>query len=249
MLSRRNDGQPDEVQVPCTRNPVAAPVPPYLICIHESREREFPYVGENRKGFTLFTVIVVALHDAEAPVVEAVLFGVPLPLIVMAMLWGTVMPLVHVQEPEGIWIVSPSTAVCVGPLMTAFTSLQLHDAAPYTAAAACGVARKGAVKRRAKTAKRRVNTTRPVILSIDDAPAVLSVTFRNVNSDDVIALMQLRSVVMRAPLDPKFCKAAVVFIRPGSNVRLYHIRGCEGEWQTPCQPSSLRFLLVLGERY
>jgi len=30
---------------------------------------------------------------------------------------------VHVQFPEGTLIVSPSTATCAGPLMTAFTSL------------------------------------------------------------------------------------------------------------------------------
>src|SRR5262249_7397738 len=90
---------------------------------------------------------------------------------VMPIPLGTVMPPVHVHDPEGIWIVSPSTAVCVGPLMTALTSLRLHDAAVYTDTAASGVAPKGAVTRRAKTAKgavkRRVNATRPLMLSID----------------------------------------------------------------------------------
>jgi len=52
---------------------------------------------------------------------------IPMPL-------GTVMPELQGQEPEGIWITSPSMAVCVGPLMTALTSLWLHEAAVYVAA-------------------------------------------------------------------------------------------------------------------
>jgi hypothetical protein len=166
--------------------------------MHDSRDVELPYVGYIRKPFAPVKVIVVALHDADAPVVAAALFGVPLPLIVMPMLGGTVMPVVHVHDPEGIWIVSPSTAVCIGPLMIAFTSLQLHDAALYTAAAACVVALKGAVRRKAKTAKgavkRRVNATRRVIRSIANSPGIRSVTFRNANSDEAIPLMQLLSV-------------------------------------------------------
>ena len=73
--------------------------------------------------------IVVLLHDADAPVVPLVELGVPFPINVIATPEGTVMPLVQVQVPEGTLIVSPLTAVCVGPLMTAFTSLRLHDAA------------------------------------------------------------------------------------------------------------------------
>jgi hypothetical protein len=42
---------------------------------------------------------------------------------------GTVIPAVQVQVPAGILIVSPSAAVCVGPLITAFTSLWLQLAA------------------------------------------------------------------------------------------------------------------------
>ena len=42
---------------------------------------------------------------------------------------GTVRFEVHVQMPDGMTIVSPFAAVCVGPLMTAFTSLSLQVAA------------------------------------------------------------------------------------------------------------------------
>jgi hypothetical protein len=47
---------------------------------------------------------------------------IPMPL-------GTVIPEVQVHDPAGMMIVSPSTAVCIGPLMTAFTSIWLQDAA------------------------------------------------------------------------------------------------------------------------
>jgi hypothetical protein len=48
---------------------------------------------------------------------------------VMPMPLGTVTPVVQVHVPEGRLIVSPLTAVCVGPLITAFTALWLQEAA------------------------------------------------------------------------------------------------------------------------
>jgi hypothetical protein len=74
-------------------------------------------------------VMVVPLHEELAPVVEGVEFGVPAPTIEIPMLPGTVIPVVQVHDPEGILIMSPSTAVCVGPLMIALTALWLQEAA------------------------------------------------------------------------------------------------------------------------
>lgn len=73
-------------------------------------------------------VIAVAVHEESEPNVDGLDDGVPLPLIVIPTLL-IVTPEDHVQEPEGIWITSPSTAVCVGPLITAFTAAWLQDAA------------------------------------------------------------------------------------------------------------------------
>jgi hypothetical protein len=103
---------------------VALPVPGSML-IQEIREVELPNVGLIRKiAFPpALSVIVVAVQDAEAPVVLGVLFGVPLPMIVIPIPLGTVIPAVQVHVPAGILIVSPLTAVCVGPLITAFTSL------------------------------------------------------------------------------------------------------------------------------
>ena len=58
-----------------------------------------------------------------APELLGLLFGVPLPMIDIPIPLGTVTPPVQVQDPAGILMVSPSTALCVGPLITAFTSL------------------------------------------------------------------------------------------------------------------------------
>jgi hypothetical protein len=80
----------------------------------EMRDNEELTVGRNRKicpPLVMLCVIVVSVHEAAAPKVLGELFGVPLPLIVMPILAGMVMPEVHVQEPAGIWITSPSTAV------------------------------------------------------------------------------------------------------------------------------------------
>src|SRR6267378_4085703 len=70
---------------------------------------------ENRFPLESWSVIVVT--PCPAPIME-----MPIPL-------GTVMPLVQVHEPAGMLIVSPLTAVCVGPLMMAFTADWLQDAA------------------------------------------------------------------------------------------------------------------------
>ena len=75
------------------------------------------------------SVIAVAAQDEDAPMVLAALPGVPLPMMLMPMPLGTVTPLVQVHAPAGTLIVSPSTAVWVGPLMTAFTLLRPQSAA------------------------------------------------------------------------------------------------------------------------
>src|SRR3984957_20983345 len=56
-------------------------------------------------------------------------FGEPEPITLMPMPFGIATPTFQVQEPAGILIVSPSTALCVGPLITAFTSVCWHEAA------------------------------------------------------------------------------------------------------------------------
>jgi hypothetical protein len=93
------------------------------IFMHEMRVSEA--VAPGRAANMLLTplarVIAVAVQDAEAPLVLGVPLGVPLPIIVMPSPTGMVIPEVHVHEPAGMLITSPSTAVCVGPLMTAFT--------------------------------------------------------------------------------------------------------------------------------
>src|SRR5882672_7304145 len=63
-----------------------------------------------------------------APLVPAPVFGVPDPTIVIP-LPAMVMPEVIVQVPAGMTMTFPSMAVCVGPLMTAFTSERLQLAA------------------------------------------------------------------------------------------------------------------------
>jgi hypothetical protein len=98
--------------------------------MHEILDVEFPYLGcIVNPLIPPETVMVVPLQEELAPVVEAVELGVPAPTIEIPMLLGTVIPVVQLHDPEGILIVSPSTAVCVGPLMTAFTSLWLQEAA------------------------------------------------------------------------------------------------------------------------
>ena len=48
------------------------------------------------------SVMTVALQEEFAPIVFGVLFGVPLPMIEIPTFWGTVIPVVQVQEPAGI---------------------------------------------------------------------------------------------------------------------------------------------------
>jgi hypothetical protein len=47
-------------------------------------------------------VMAVAVQDTDAPVVLGVLFGVPLPRMLMPIPDDTTIPEVHVQEPDGI---------------------------------------------------------------------------------------------------------------------------------------------------
>ena len=99
--------------------------------MQDSRVVEFPYSGATTKAVKVpDRVRVVPLpQEAEAPVVEPSEFGVPFPLIVMPIFDGTLMPEFHVQEPAGMTMMSPSTAVCPPPthvppvlLMHSFTS-------------------------------------------------------------------------------------------------------------------------------
>src|ERR1700733_6769170 len=64
-------------------------------------------------------------------------FGEPEPITLMPMPFGIATPTFQVQEPAGILIVSPSTALCVGPLITAFTSDCLHEAASTVVPVLC----------------------------------------------------------------------------------------------------------------
>jgi hypothetical protein len=99
--------------------------------------------------------MLVCVQDALAPIVAGEFDGVPVPVIVIP-LPVTVMPLDQVQEPAGIWTVSPFAAL----LTAVFTSFRLHDAA--VCVAACVVAPKSAIKNRA-------NQTTPVaMMFIDD---------------------------------------------------------------------------------
>jgi hypothetical protein len=99
--------------------------------MQDRREVELPYRGimTNAVKPPERVSVVPLAHEDEAPVVLGVEFGVPLPAIVMPILEGTTMPEAQVQFPAGILTVSPSTAVCVGPLMTAFTLFRLQSAA------------------------------------------------------------------------------------------------------------------------
>jgi hypothetical protein len=75
------------------------------------------------------SVITVAVQDESGRYVDVLLDGLPLPMMEIPIPLRTIIPLVQVQDPTGMMMVSPLTAVCVGPFMTAFTSLRLHDAA------------------------------------------------------------------------------------------------------------------------
>lgn len=82
-------------------------------------------------------MFVPVAQDALAPVVPAVEFGVPLPMMLIPIPDGTVIPEVQEQVPDGILIVSPLTALWVGPLMTAFTSASWQEAAVTVDPALC----------------------------------------------------------------------------------------------------------------
>jgi hypothetical protein len=92
---------------------------------------EFPYLGLIVRSDPLlnWSVITVAVQDESGRYVDVLLDGLPLPMMEIPIPLRTVIPLVQVQDPAGIIMMSPSTAVCVRPLMTAFTSDLLHDAA------------------------------------------------------------------------------------------------------------------------
>jgi hypothetical protein len=136
----RRLGQPLKAQVPNIE--AAMPEPePEDICIQEIRVVAFPYAGVGRNAvMPSDTVMLVAVQEELAPVVEEPELAVPLPMMVIPMLLGNVIPLVQVQVPDGILIKSPLTAACVGPLMTAFTSIWLQDAAVYVPCAHNGAA-------------------------------------------------------------------------------------------------------------
>jgi hypothetical protein len=93
--------------------------------MQEMRIVEPPYFGLKliRKVVEpALSMISVAVQELDAPVLLASDCGVPEPMRVNPTpLLGTKLEL-HVQVPEGILIVSPLTTLCVGPLMTAFTS-------------------------------------------------------------------------------------------------------------------------------
>lgn len=132
MLSIRRFGHPLEVQVPRTLKAMAGPEL-YTMVIQERRVVELPYCGVKANALVVAVgarVRVVSLaQDEDGAAVLDPEFGVPAPVIVMPIFDGTVIPLVQVHEPDGIWITSPSTAVCAPPtqvpplpLMQAFTS-------------------------------------------------------------------------------------------------------------------------------
>ena len=123
MLSIRRFGHPSKVQLPRTEAATPEPEPDAMV-MQESRVVEFPYAGVIRNALMPpETVMLVAVQEELAPVVDEPEFGVPSPMMVIPMPLGTVSPVLQVQEPDGILITSPLTALCVGPLMTAFTSV------------------------------------------------------------------------------------------------------------------------------
>lgn len=73
-------------------------------------------------GLIAHVITVLEAQDELGVCVPGVELGVPLPRMAIPTPLGAVMPVVQVHDPAGILIVSPFTAVCVGPLMTAFTS-------------------------------------------------------------------------------------------------------------------------------
>jgi hypothetical protein len=70
----------------------------------DKRVVEFPYSGEKESMLLEETaqLIIVPVHEELAAVVLAVLFGAPVPTMVIPIWLGTVMPVVQLQEPAGI---------------------------------------------------------------------------------------------------------------------------------------------------
>ena len=124
-LSSLKFGHPLDVQVPliCTGEDLGV-LPLGAISMQERRMVAFPYTGEkeNKAPLLMLSVICVAVQDESGRNADGLPEGVPVPMIVIPMPPGTTMPLVQMQVPDGITIVSPLTALCVEPLMTAFTS-------------------------------------------------------------------------------------------------------------------------------
>jgi hypothetical protein len=86
---------------------------------------ELPKVGAEVIRYVEFpalSIIFVAVQDADAPVEPAPELGVPAPVKVNPTPLGMDKREFHVQVPDGTLIVSPLTTLCVGPLITAFTS-------------------------------------------------------------------------------------------------------------------------------
>src|SRR5262249_21244528 len=101
-----------------------------VILRQEKRVRDAVGPGLATKAwFATLLTIVVWVQDAEGPKVLAVEFEVPVPRIEMPIPAGIVTEVVQVHVPAGIFITSPLTATCVGPLMTAFTLFRLQSAA------------------------------------------------------------------------------------------------------------------------
>jgi hypothetical protein len=103
-----------------------------MICKQDIRVNELLKTGEANNMFMevlRLNVIDVEVQDADAPLVAGVTLGVPVPFIVMPIPLGIVIPPLQVHAPDGITIVSPSTAVWIGPLTILFTSVRLHVAA------------------------------------------------------------------------------------------------------------------------
>lgn len=143
MLSTRKFAQPLEVHVPLNSiGPEMEFVPaPDADRVSNSILAVCPKLrlvkAKRMPGLLILSIIVV--FEVPAPVVPPPVFGVPVPVMSIP-LPLIVIPEVHVQgEPVGgMTIVSPFTAVWVGPLMTAFTSARLHEAAVKVPCACAG---------------------------------------------------------------------------------------------------------------
>ena len=92
--------------------------------MQDRRVVELPNCGENairNVDDPALSTITVAWQEAAAPVLPDPGLGVPEPISVKPTLLGGMRFEVHMQVPAGMLITSPSTTVCVGPLITALT--------------------------------------------------------------------------------------------------------------------------------